>query len=153
MQGAPVRPLGPAELEAPATRGDVHDVAHALATIVQLLDELVEVDSGEVIAVRKRLVLNSGKPFDTFLVEAPDQFHSVKVDNPAAVALDLVFAATQPTASNSDERIAGHMGRIITAPYDELAIGFDPAIIPAGNTVIYCTFYSRAYPPVSYAFV
>jgi hypothetical protein len=153
VQGRPVRPLGPEHVDAPATRGDIQDCAHELRAMVALLDELVQVDSGEMISVPKRLVLNAANPFEVFLVDAPDEFHALKVDNPTAVALDVLFSGGQPTAGNSDERVPAHMGRVLTRPFDEVAIGFDPAVVPGGNTVIRCTFYSRAFSPTSYAFI
>jgi hypothetical protein len=129
----------------------VLDCALELRNVAQLLEELVQVDSGEVVAVPRRLVLNAGRPFDTFIVDAPNVFHSVKIDNLSGAPVEMRFDGTAPLAGSSDERVPAGFGRIITRPYGEVAIGFDPANVPAGDSVIRCTFYSRPYPPTTYA--
>lgn len=150
VQGHAVRPLS--DMESHARRADVLEVVTQLGVIAQLLDELVRVDSGEFIAVPMKLILNAADPFKTFKVEAPDQFHALQIDNPSAQTVDTLFSGGQPTALNSDNRTPKQSGELIARPYDIVSIGFDPAVVPAGNTQVYVTFYSRPFPPTMYTF-
>jgi hypothetical protein len=137
----------------PAGPVDLSDVLAELGAQTHYLRALVAIESGNEVIVRKTLLIDAQRPFHPFKTDTVGEFHSVKIDNPSAVAVDVRYDGTQPLAQSSDERVPPHMGRILTAPYDQLAIGIDPAVIPAGTTKLYVTYYSRAYPPSIYAFL
>ncbi len=122
-----------------------------LGAIRSLLVELIEVQGGEVVSVPKKWRLNASTPFHTFKSQGEGEFHALKVDNPSGAILEVSFGGTAPNAGNSDERVPAQTGRVITRPFDEVSIGFDPANLPGGDTLIYVTLYTRALQPTTYA--
>lgn len=121
--------------------------AHCLLSIEALLREMRDVDSGRFVAVPRRLLIDAAHPFHTFKVRGDGDFHSVQIDNPSAVDVEVVIGGTQPLAGSSDKRVPKQSSRILTFPYNELAIGIDPAVVPAGQTILYVTFYARPLQP------
>jgi hypothetical protein len=130
----------------------VPHVYNRLCAIVDLLRELVDVESGSGGTVPKLWRLSAADPFRTFKVEeAEGDFHAIRVDNFSNVELDIVFDGRGPNQQNADERIPPMTGRIIARPYSVASVGFDPLVAPAAATSVRVTFYSRQLQPATYS--
>jgi hypothetical protein len=117
------------------------------------IEQLVAMQAGEFVAVPRRLLLDATRPFHTFKVQGDGDFHAVQIDNPTAVDVEVLQGGQQPTAGNSIKRVPPHTSRVLAFPYHELSIGIDPAAVPAGQSVVYVTYYSRPLAPSLAAFV
>lgn len=120
---------------------------HCLLTIEELLREIRNMDAGRFVAVPRRLAIDATHPFHTFKVHGDGDFHSVQIDNPSAVDVEVAIGGTQPLAGSSDKRVPKQSSRILTFPYNEISIGIDPGVIPGGITYLYVTYYARPLQP------
>jgi hypothetical protein len=129
------------------------DVAVELGVVASRLGELVDVVSGDAVAIPLRVVLDATRnPYDW---RGPGgTFHALKVDNPTANVVGLAFSSDNGSDFGSvDELIPAHMGRVITRPFETFSLGFAVGAIPAGVSTLYVTVYARQLNPASYAFV
>lgn len=151
MPLVPLRTRDP-RVQAPGVEDLQLDALAELGAIRELLREYVVQSAGEVIALARRVVLTPAQNVVEWVSEG-GQFHAVKIDNPSAVAIEVQFASSgNPIAEESDERVPPRTGRVLTRPFDVVSIGIDPAVVPAGRTILYVTYYSRPLPPTTYAF-
>jgi hypothetical protein len=129
------------------------DVAVELGVVAARIGELVDVVSGDAIAVPLRVVIDAVRnPFDWR--GTGGTYHAIKVDNPTANVVGLAFSSDNGSDFAAvDELIPAHMGRVITRPFETFSLGFAAAGIPAGISTLYVTIYARQLNPSSYAFV
>jgi hypothetical protein len=133
----------------------LHDVALELAGISGQLGELVEIVSGEAVAVPQVVKIDATRnPWQW--KSTGGEFHSIKVDNPTGAVVAVAFrgsAAASTGNLSADELVPAHAGRVIVRPFDVVEIGFDPAAVPGGGSTLFVTLYARQLQPASYPFV
>jgi hypothetical protein len=129
------------------------DLAIELGVVAARLGDLIDVVSGNAVAVPQRVVIDAVRnPWD-WRGEG-GTYHAVKIDNPTAAVVVVSFASGNGARlAAADELVPAHTGRVITRPFDTLSIGFDPATIPAGISTLFVTIYARQLNPASYPFV
>jgi hypothetical protein len=131
---------------------------HYLDTIAELgavsagLRELVDVVSGDFLAVPRRYIFDAQRTMHEFHVNVPRAFHSVMLENPTDYPLYVSYAAGRGgQAADYDDVIEPRTGAILTRPYDTVSIGFDAAARPAGSATVLATFYARPLPPTRWS--
>jgi hypothetical protein len=121
-----------------------------LAAIELLLQELVEVDSGESIAVSQRFVFDATHPFRDWRITSDQAFHAVKIDNPTSCRVYVGFEAGAGAPGRYDELVPPRAGRCLVRPFEQVSLGFDPGNMPA-RAVLPVTFYSRPLQPATWS--
>jgi hypothetical protein len=133
----------------------LRDVVLELAGVSAELRELVEIVSGEAVAVPVTVKIDATRnPWSW--KSTGGEFHSLKVDNPTGVAAAVAFAGGGGASAGNaraDELVPAHAGKVIVRPFDVVEIGFDPAVVPAGVSTLFVTLYARQLQPAAYAFV
>lgn len=124
-----------------------------LCEIRRLLDALLQVDSGQFIAVPMPWRLGmSGEQYRTWKSDG-GEMAAVQIDNPNASTVEVRFDGAQPTTANADARVAAHSGRIIVRRFTAISIGFDPSVnLNGAPTPVYITVYTRPLTPSTYPF-
>ncbi len=123
--------------------------------IYERLCELVELDSGQVLAIPKRHVFTSSRVRHRFEVTQGDTFHALKVDNySATLPLYVGFGGDSGQPGQWDEIVPPLTGRIFARPFDEVSIGLDPnaaaTALATTPLVVPVTYYSRYIAPNTY---
>lgn len=133
----------------------LRDVVLELAGIAGELAELIEIVSGEAVALPQTVKIDATRnPWQWKSLGG--EFHSIKIDNPNGVTAAVAFhagGAATPGNGGADELVPAHAGKVIVRPFEVVEIGFDPAVVPAGVSTLFVTLYARQLQPAAYAFV
>jgi hypothetical protein len=133
----------------------LRDVVLELAGVSGELRELVEIISGDAIAVP--LVVNIDAARNPWQWKTTGgTFHSLKIDNPNGQAVAVAFSggrAVEVGNQAADELVPAHAGKVIVRPFEVVEIGFDPAVVPVGVSHLFLTLYARQLQPAAYPFV
>lgn len=138
----------------PPSEDMLRDVVLELAGVSAQLAELVEIVSGEAVAVPVTVKIDATRNPWQWKSQG-GMFHSLKVDNPTGVVAAVSFRGSVGSTGNlaADELVPAHAGRVFVRPFDVVEIGFDPAAVPAAVSTLYVTLYARQLQPAAYAFV
>jgi hypothetical protein len=118
------------------------DVMLELGLVAARIGDLVDVVSGEALAIPRVFQLTALVPFRRWEAgQGGGGFHSIY----------LRFDGTQPSAGGADEIVPPRTGRILTRPYSMVSVGADATSLGVAPAYVYATMYARQLPPATYS--